>query len=393
MIKSLVHIHAACFLVVIPMNGGDCRATEPIRRLILPDKPFNYSGDDWPEHIRQVAAEYDNTPSDNPVTDHGATLGRVLFYDTMLSANGKTSCASCHRQKLAFTDQKKVSVGFDGRKVKRNSMSLINSRFYPRGRFFWDERAATLEEQVLMPIENDIEMGQSLDVLIPELQADRSYQPLFENAFGDAQVTSKRIAKSLAQFIRSIVSCRSKYDRGRAEVQNVVDEFPNFTEQENYGKQQFFGRARCAECHLPEAKSAADDDKNLAPRQSAFFFLKEPAVNGVDSVTVGKDGGVGKISDRPGDLGRFKVPSLRNIEVTGPYMHDGRFATLDLVIEHYNWSVGPHPNLDQRLQDFSANGLALPEREKVALAAFLLTLTDPELLRDAKFSDPFVRDE
>ncbi|HIF00057.1 MAG TPA: cytochrome-c peroxidase, partial [Fuerstia sp.] len=179
------------------------------RTLNLPAVPFNYNQVELPPHFAEIAAKYDNTPPHNPITDHGATLGRVLFYDTTLSANRTVSCASCHKQKLAFTDEKQLSVGFRGKQVTRNSMSLVNARYYRSGRFFWDERAATLEEQTLMPIENPVEMGHSLPRLVKQLQTDEIYPPLFEKAFGSSDVSSLRMARAMAQFIRSIVSCRS----------------------------------------------------------------------------------------------------------------------------------------------------------------------------------------
>ena len=228
------------------------------RVLSLPATPYNYARISLPDHIESAADRFDNTPADNPITDHGATLGRVLFYDGALSVDGSTSCASCHMQEFAFTDDKKRSVGFSGAAVRRNSMSLINLRYYPRGRFFWDERAASLEAQVLLPIEDPIEMGHRLDELVTQLQIDPLYTPLFRRAFGDSQVTQDRVAKSLAQFIRSIVLFRSRYDSGRAQVASVLDPFPNFTSQENYGKEQFFGRAKCADCHLPDGNSTGE---------------------------------------------------------------------------------------------------------------------------------------
>ena len=354
------------------------------RALSLPAEPYNYARIALPDHVASVADRFDNTPGDNPITDHGATLGRVLFYDKTLSVNGSTSCASCHLQKFAFTDNKKRSIGFDGAQVRRNSMSLVNLRYYARGRFFWDERAASLEAQVLMPIENAVEMGHRLDDLVPQLQADPIYPPLFHNAFGDPNVTEDRIANALAQFVRSIVSFHSRYDIGRSQVDSVLEPFPNFTAQENYGKEQFFGRAKCADCHLPDERHPSS-----GKRQSAFFHLAKPTVNGVDSDSPTVDRGVGEHTGRSSDVGRFKASSLRNIELTSPYMHDGRFITLDQVVEHYNWSVRPHDNLDPLLEDFAANGLALPEVEKVALTQFLLTLSDHELTGDPKFSDPF----
>ena len=215
-------------------------------------------------------------------------------------------------------------------------MSLINARYYRGGRFFWDERADSLETQVLMPIENEVEMGHQLDRLVPQLQSDPIYPPLFRAAFGSEKITPERIAKGLAQFVRSIVSYRSKYDVGRAQVDSPLEPFPNFSEQENLGKEQFFGRAQCASCHLADTPHA---DDHIA--QSAFFYVDKPVVNGIDSDTTDVDTGVAEISGRDSDSGRFKAPSLRNVEVTAPYMHDGRFRTLDQVLEHYNWSVRP----------------------------------------------------
>ncbi|KAA5540041.1 cytochrome-c peroxidase [Roseiconus nitratireducens] len=354
------------------------------RQLSLPDRPYAYSRLEIPDHFRPHAAHLDNTPPENPITDDGATLGRVLFYDTTLSVNGTTACASCHRQENAFSEPRDKSIGFDGQQVDRNSMSLVNLRYYQRGKFFWDERAATLEQQVLMPIENPIEMGHNLSKLVNQLQQDPIYPPLFAKAFGDDRVSRDRIAKALAQFVRSIVSFRSRFDVGLAQVDSPQTPFPNFTDEENLGKKQFFGRGRCAECHLPTYRGL---DREASTEQWSIFQLERPGNNGVDSE--GGDPGLGRSTGRRQDLGKFKPSTLRNIAVTGPYMHDGRFHTLDQVIEHYNWSVRPHENLDERLRDFAANGLALPEVPKVALAKFLRTLTDEQLLTDPMYADPF----
>ncbi|MAI30636.1 MAG: cytochrome-c peroxidase [Planctomycetaceae bacterium TMED240] len=356
------------------------------RQLTLPVTPYRYADQLLPRHVKKVAELFDNTPESNPITDEGATLGRVLFYDPNLSANGSTSCSSCHSQKTAFTDARRFSKGFEGKFVDRNSMSLVNLRYYRPGKFFWDERAESLEDQVLMPIENPIEMGHELTALVSQLQNDPIYPPLFHDAFGTSEVTKERLSLALAQFLRSMISVNSRFDQGRIEVASVLDPFPNFSEQENYGKQQFFGRAKCSECHLPETEG-----KSVAARQSAFFQLEGPLVNGIDSDSDQVDGGVGAYTSKEDEWGRFKSTSLRNVALTAPYMHDGRFRTLDQVIEHYNWSVKPHRNLDQRLEDFAANGLALPEVEKVALAAFLGTLTDQTFITDPKFSDPFTQ--
>ncbi|MGB1816762.1 MAG: cytochrome-c peroxidase, partial [Rubripirellula sp.] len=268
------------------ISGSASVDVVPRRQLTLPATPFRYADQALPRHVRQVAGHFDNTPESNPITDQGATLGRVLFYDPKLSANGSTSCSSCHSQRTAFTDARRFSQGFQGKEVDRNSMSLVNLRYYRPGKFFWDERADSLEEQVLMPIENPIEMGHELSALISQLQSDPIYPPLFNEAFGTSEVTKERLARALAQFIRSLVSVTSRFDQGRAEVNSVLDPFPNFSEQENYGKKQFFGRARCAECHLPEMK-----ETSRPARQSAFFQLEGPLVNGIDSDSDQVDGG------------------------------------------------------------------------------------------------------
>jgi len=409
----LTYCFVALSFAIHPASAADAPGR---RQLHLPDQPYPYSKLWVPAYAAETARQFDNTPADNPITDHGATLGRVLFYDKSLSKNGTVSCASCHKQSLAFTDDAPLSVGFDGRQVDRNSMSLVNSRFYRRGKFFWDERAETLERQVLMPIENPIEMGHSIGLLIDQLTRDPIYRPLFQSAFGDAAITEDRIAKSLAQFVRSIVSFDSRYDQGRERATSVDEPFANFTDQENAGKRLFFGEARCATCHVDDdqADEASDlSDLHFSPqRQSAFFFMNRPVVNGIDTepyeasgstVSVGNgqlvktpgiqynaDVGVARISAARDDIGRFKSPSLRCVDVTGPYMHDGRFRTIEAVVEHYNWSIRPHMNLDPRLQKLDNSGIALPQAEVDALVAFLRTLTDESLLTDPKFSDPFV---
>jgi cytochrome c peroxidase len=345
------------------------------RTLELPEAPYRYADLDLPAHFRtEFARRFDNSPEDNPVTDHGATLGRVLFYDTRLSANQKVSCGTCHPQKNAFADPNRFSKGFAGQSTDRHAMSLVNLRFVPRGRFFWDERGESLEEAVLLPIRNKVEMGQDLTRVVEILGKDEKYAGLFGKAFGDGKVTQERIGKALAQFLRSMVSCRSKYDAGLAKVSSVRDDFPNFTVQENRGKALFV--SNCAVCHLP------GPDVN--------FFMIAPANNGLDTDYKTTDGGVGDITLHPRDVGRFKSPSLRNVEHTAPYMHDGRFDTLEKVIDHYSKGMKPHPNLDARLrQPDSVRHLHFTDSERAALDAFLRTLTDHAFLADPKFSDPW----
>ena len=341
----------------------------PARTLRLPDKPYSYADIDLPAHFKtQAARRFDNTPADNPVTDYGATLGRVLFYDTRLSANNSVSCGSCHVQKNAFVDPNRLSRGFEGKPTDRHAMGLANVRYSVRGRFFWDERAGSLEEAVLVPVQSRTEMGQDLTRLMEVLARDEHYPELFRKAFGDGKITPERTAKALAQFLRSMVSYQSKYDEGRAEAGSVRDDFENFTVQENRGKALFL--SNCASCHLPG--------------QDAHFTLIAPENNGLDADYKNADGGVGDITLNGREVGRFQSPSLRNVERTAPYMHDGRFDTLDKVIDHYSKGVQPHPNLNPRVRR-----LNFTDSEKAALVAFLKTLTDQKFLTDPKFSDPF----
>jgi cytochrome c peroxidase len=262
-----------------------------VKSLRLPEKSYNYANVELPAHFRTFAARrFDNTPAENPITDHGATLGRVLFYDTRLSANNTIACASCHHQKNGFTDPNRFSKGFEGKLTDRHAPSLAEVRYNLRGRFFWDERAATLEQLVLMPIQSKIELGQDLNRLNEILSKDKDYQQLFKNAFGDSQVTSDRIAKAVSQFLRSMVSYQSKYDEGMAKAQSLRDDFPNFTAQENRGKGLFV--AQCASCHLPGG-------------QTAHFVINRPQSNGLDADIKNKDAGVGDITLRPNQMGLF----------------------------------------------------------------------------------------
>jgi cytochrome c peroxidase len=358
-----------------PTRGADKKTpAEPstARTLRLPDNPYRYADLDLPDHFKEpLARSFDNTPANNPVTDQGATLGRVLFYDTRLSANNTVSCGSCHVQKNAFVDPKRFSKGFGGKLTDRHAMSLVNLRYNPRSRFFWDERSGSLEEAVLLPIQSKVEMGQDLTRLMEILARDKHYPELFRKAFGDDKVTPERTAKALAQFVRSMVSYQSKYDEGRAKAGSARDDFANFTVQENRGKALFL--SNCAACHLP-----------AVGEQDAHFTMLAPANNGLDADYKNTDGGLGDVTLNGRLIGLFKSPSLRNVEHTAPYMHDGRFDTLEKVIDHYSKEVRPHPNLDPRMRR-----LNFTDSEKSALVAFLKTLTDQRFLTDPKFSDPF----
>lgn len=348
--------------------------------LDLPFPAYNYSEVDWPDHFLEDAVlDLDNTPNNNPVTDDGATLGRVLFYDTALSANGTVACASCHGQDIGFSDDMQFSEGFEGGLTGRHSMSLANSRFYSNGHFFWDERADTLEDQVLMPIQDDVEMGMTLDELVEAVEGQPYYAELFRRAFGDDEITTDRISLALAQFVRSIVSYQTPFDEGMVATGDIMMPFPNYSAAENMGKALFFGPdGNCAVCHVGQDTPPMP---GVPPQNQAVFFPTEAINNGLDA----------QFDDEGAGGGRFKSSSLRNASLTAPYMHDGRFDSLEEVIEHYDNGVQMSPTLDPRLvQNGQPQNLGLSDEEKSALVSFLETLTDEALQEDPKFSDPFL---
>ena len=335
---------------------------------VLPATPYQYTDAEvpLPAHFTSavngtVASLTDNTPSTNPITDAGAGLGRVLFYDPRISANDGITCASCHIQSLGFSDRLPLSVGFAGAFTARHTPGLSNGRFYRRGRFFWDERAATLEDQVLGPIQSPVEMGMSLDKLVMKVIAAPYYAPLFTAAFGSSTITSARISQALAQYTRSLVSTGSRYDRAfTARVPNFA---ALFTAQEQLGE-QLFRSTGCAACHATVSQ-VSDSVYNI----------------GLD--TAPTDTGTGG--------GAFKAPSLRNAAVRPRFMHDGRFTSLAQVVDFFDAGVQPASGLDARLKaaDGTPRRLGLTAAQKAALVAFMGTLTDSAFLTAPRFASPF----
>ena len=335
---------------------------------VLPDSGFVYSPQrlPLPRHylfdVTGSAFGDDNTPADNPTTDAGAALGRVLFYDRRLSATNRIACASCHRQEFGFSDTARFSPGVSGAMTRRHTMALVNARFYRSGRFFRDERAATLEQQTLLPIQDSLEMALPLGELIPKLEHTSYYPPLFARAFGTPEITADRVAHALAQFVRALVSTRSRLDsvfRGGGPPNLAI-----LTAEEREGRQLFVGRAGCARCHRTNAL-----DLDLADNI------------GLDSVNT--DDGAGE--------GKFKVSSLRNVAIRPPYMHDGRYRTLWEVVDFYDRRIRDNPHLDPRLRgaDGEPVRLNLSVAERNALVAYMETFTDLAFLHDRRFSDPF----
>lgn len=400
-----------CLLLIITVLFSSCNKTDdgeyipieenPLSELNLPENYFNYANiqlpsyytsDEFPSQFQfQDIIDLDNTPSDNQITDAGATLGRVLFYDKKLSANGTVSCASCHKAENGFSDPDVLSVGFEGGLTRRHSMGLANARFYAGGKFFWDERAETLEDQVLMPFQDEVEMGLTLQELINIIGEQTYYPPLFEDAFGDEAITGDRVSKALAQFVRSLVSVTSRYDQARSEVTSPIQDFPSFTTQENQGKQLFFlprtltngVSGNCVGCHQTEA-FIGPSLINLGP------LTTFATTNGLDAIST-DDLGVNEATGNPNDIGKFKIPSLKNIAIRAPFMHDGRFTTLEEVIEHYSSGIQNHSSLISPLvnDNGEVGQFNFTQEEKDALVAFLNTLTDEQMINDEKYSNPF----
>jgi len=344
--------------------------------LNLPSEVANYASPWLPSFFNnQFVTIQNNTPAANPTTNWGASLGRVLFYDKQLSKNNTISCASCHQQAHGFTDTARLSIGFMGGATHRHSMALANAVYYTNGRFFWDERAATLEKQVLQPIQDSVEMGMTMSEVIQRLNATEYYPILFNYAFDSQEISDERVAKALAQFVRSMVSYDSKYDQGRAVVTDRTIDFPNFNKQENAGKRIFMSHpeVNCSGCHITDAL-IGDNARN----------------NGLSKFN--SDEGTYIHTQNELDLGKLKTPSLKNIAVRGRFMHDGSMTSLDQVIEHYNNGIQSNPNLDPHLINNTSKTpvkMGLTALEKTQLKVFLETLTDHTLITDEKFSDPF----
>lgn len=308
-----------------------------------------------------------------------ATLGRVLFYDTRLSVNNAISCGSCHKQAAAFADQVALSVGFEGRLTSRNSMAISSPGFFLKrltilggshSEFFWDGRERNLNNLALRPLTNHVEMGveDSLD-LITKLERMPYYSNLFANAYKDSKITTWRISDAIGTFMNAIVT-----DGSRVDLFNT-GEATALSAQELYGKSLFDTKYNCSGCHNGGSYAGG-----------GFMDI------GLDAKYT--DVGRSDVTKEPSDIGRFKVPNLHNVALTGPYMHDGRYKTLSEVLDHYSHNIKKSPNLDSRLKMGGEMGteplqMAISDDEKAAIIAFLNAFTDYKLVTDPKFSDPF----
>ncbi len=308
-------------------------------------------------------------PSDNPLTVEGVDLGRHLFYDERLSGDNSMSCATCHHPSMNFTDTARFSTGITGAVGTRNSMPLINLGWQKF--FFWDGRVNSLEEQVLHPVINPIEMNDRWPLVVEELKLDSHYPEMFRQAFGDRGIDSMKVSKALAQFLRTMISGNSRYDKMRRG--ELV-----FTTDENLGL-EFFNRDK--------------DEANSIVGADCFHCHGEPMFtdnlfhnNGLDAFFM--DLGRGNVTLDANDNGKFKSPTLRNIALTAPYMHDGRFATLDEVINHYSVGLVNSPTIDPLMKFVADGGVGLSTIEKNQVKAFLLTLTDNDFAINPAFQDP-----
>lgn len=302
-------------------------------------------------------------PVDNPLTEEGVALGRKLFHEKALSDDYSMSCATCHQQEFAFSDPRTVSLGTDGSPGRRNSMGIMNPAWDHL--FFWDARAASLEMQALGPVVNMVEMRNTWPVVESRLAAHPDYPLLFERAFGSPGVDSMRVVKAIAQFERTLISFNSRFDR----FEHGGD-ITALTPQEQAGRDLYFGEAHCNDCHA-------------AP------FFSDNSVLAIGLGGDASDQGMGEVTGDHADYGRFKTTTMRNIEVTAPYMHDGRYATLEQVVDFYADSVDVNaPNMSQHMLPWIAGEIDLDADERAALVAFLKSLTDTEFLNNPAFSDP-----
>ena len=346
--------------------------------LNLPDKPIDYSVQ-LPSHLTRSGLFARQMNRDM------ATLGRVLFYDKALSSTGEVSCASCHKQELAFSDEKASSDGVSGNQTDRNSLALGSvasfAAYYGTDLFgsfgvpfMWDNRFGTAREQARAAFINEKEMGMTIEGLISEISSRDYYAPLFRRAYGSSEVTEERIMSAVAEFVDGLGTFDSRFDRA-AELStdgiNLDVDFQDFTVAENRGKHLYM--TNCASCH------------------SANFGrpVLNSANNGLAMEYV--DEGIGGFTQSINDMYTFKVPTLRNIALTAPYMHDGRFESLEDVVEFYSDNVADHPRLHEDLRDEQGQPkrLNLSTEDKAALVAFLETLTDIDYLAEERYSDPF----
>lgn len=342
-----------------------CNKDEPIEIIPIDETPYV---------LEYGALPAPSLPSDNNMTVQGVKLGKLLFYETMLSKDGSQSCASCHRQPDGFSDTLRFSLGVEGLPGKRQAMPIFNMAWHTN-EFFWDGRAHLLRDQSLKPIQDPLEMNETLDNVVAKLSDSKMYRDQFSRTFGSEEITPHKMSLAMEQFMLSIVSHNSKYDNYLAGAEQLTDseERGRILFETEYNP--FFpdqSGADCAHCH-GGANFENDDYKN----------------NGLDTDAEILDIGREEVTGDANDKAKFKVPSLRNVAVSPPYMHDGRFQTLEEVIDHYNEGIQESSTVDQTVLNTKATGLMLTEQDKEDLINFLKTLTDYEYLNNEEYKSPF----
>lgn len=303
-------------------------------------------------------------PTNNPLTKEGIALGKKLFFDSILSKDNTQSCASCHDPKNAFTDDTRFSEGIDGKFGTRNSMPLFNLAWNFDERFMWDGKELSIERQAFSPVRNPIEMHSDWKNVAKKLQEHTEYPTLFKQAFGASKIDSSLVTKAIAQFERTLISGNSKFDQyllGKVEL----------TPEEQNGFNVFMEETRgdCFHCH--------GSDNNPLWTDNKFHN------NGLDETFT--DLGLGAVTGDPNDNGKFRSPSLRNLKFTAPYMHDGRFATLEEVINHYSEGLKQSSTVDPLMKKVKQGGVQLSDKDKADLKAFLLSLSDTNFVNNPNF--------
>ncbi|MEY2830211.1 MAG: hypothetical protein RIQ33_2069, partial [Bacteroidota bacterium] len=308
----------------------------------------------------------------NPITIKGVELGRFLFYDSILSVDKKMSCGSCHHQEFAFSDSpNKFSKGKNGLLMKRNTMPLFNLAWYQK--YFWDGRANSIEEQIYFPVKGHDEMDLNWRQAEKRINNNKFYVRKFKSVFNSERIDSVQITKAIAQFLRTLISYQSKYDL-------VFEQKAEFTKEEYYGFELMNDQTKgdCLHCHTTDGNSLGTigtfSNNGLDNFLSAEQFI---------------DKGLGGATNKKTDIGKFKIPSLRNVALTAPYMHDGRFETLEDVLNFYSNGVKSSLNVDSKMEFVHKGGARLTTTEKYAIIAFLKTLTDSVFISNKAYSNPF----
>ena len=362
--RKFLSLLALISIILISCDKNESQNTEPEELAVYDTSAYILNTSYFPEAP---------IPEDNLLTQQKVELGKMLFYEPMLSKDATQNCADCHLQLDGFSDTRRFSEGVEGLEGKRQAMVIFNMAWHNNS-FFWDGRAKTLREQSLMPIQDPLEMNETLENVVAKLEESKIYKDQFIRAFGDDEISSERMGLAMEQFMMTLLSLNSKYDQFLLGTASL-------SESETRGKDLFFtefdptGQQKGGECFHCHA--------------GVNFTNNQYMNNGLDYEADFADDGYSSVTENPADRAKFKVPSLRNITVTAPYMHDGRFETLNQVLEHYNRHVKASSTIDEAMQYNLDPGLQLNEQDISDLKAFLLTLTDESFLNNPEYASPF----